>query len=158
MKKSPLDAEKALVRLEELCARSEQCSWDLKEKLRRWKVEPPYEPIIESLSERGFVNDERFARAYVRDKYRFDHWGRLKIVKGLIAKRIDRNTIDIAMREIIARDYALNCFNLLKAKRKSLSPELSSYEMKQKMLRFAAARGYEPNLVIRLLDNEKIWD
>lgn len=153
-----MKADAALARLEELCARSEQCCFDLRSKLYRWKVEQPHDPIIERLLERRFVDDERFARAFVRDKYRFDRWGRIKIAHALAAKRIERPIISSALEEIEPREYAINCFKLLKAKRKSLPDDIEPYDARSKLMRYAAGRGYEPNLIIRLLDNEKLWD
>lgn len=150
--------EAALVRLEELCARSEQCTHDVRTKLFRWSVEPPYDTIINSLTDRGFVNDERFARAFTRDKYRFDRWGRIKIARALAAKRIDRSIIDSALEEIDIKEYARNCHDLLRSKKKSLPADADPYLTRQKLLRFAAGRGYEPSLIIRLLDNDKLWD
>lgn len=158
MKKKAISAESALERLEELCARSEQCSSDLRNKLYRWNVEPPHDSIIESLISRGFVNDKRFARAFTRDKYRFDRWGRIKIARALAVKRIDRDIINDALEEIDTREYARNCFNLLHAKKKSLTDASDSYVTRQKLLRYAAGRGYEPALILHLLDNDRLWD
>ncbi len=150
--------EAALVRLEELCARSEQCSNDIRNKLFRWNVEPPYEPVIDSLVDRGYVSDERFARAFTRDKYRFDRWGRIKIARALAAKRIGRDLINSALEEIDVKEYARNCHSLLQAKIKTLPGDSDPYIRRQKLLRFAAGRGYEPSLILRLLDSDRIWD
>lgn len=152
---SPQDAR---ARLEELCVRSEQCSFDLRQKLIRWGVERGcHDKLIEALTSARFVDDGRFARAYVRDKYRFDRWGRMKIVRGLMAKRIDRATINEALEEIDSKEYALNCFMLLRAKLRQISADAERYEAKQKLLRFGAARGYEASLLIKLIDNERLW-
>ncbi len=156
--KKPMSHKAALARLEELCARSEQCSNDLIGKLYRWGVEPPFDDITESLAERRYLDDLRFAKAFVRDKYRFDRWGRVKIARALAAKRISRADIDEAMQEVDVREYALNCYRLLKSRRKSLgNAGLEENEMRQRLLRFIAQRGYEVSLAVRLLDNEKLW-
>lgn len=157
-RKQPMSADAALARLEELCARSEQSSHDLRQKLVRWGVEPAAaEEVMASLIDRRFVDDARFARAYVRDKYRFDRWGRMKIVSGLIAKRINREIIDEALQEIDVREYARNCFRLLQAKLRQLPDGLERYEQRQRLLRFGAGRGYEAALIVKILDMEKLW-
>lgn len=153
-----MSLQDARARLEELCVRSEQCCFDLRQKLVRWGVgRSSHDELIEALTSARFVDDGRFARAYVRDKYRFDRWGRMKIVRGLMAKRIDRATINEALQEIDAKDYARNCFMLLKAKLRQIPAETERYEAKQKLLRFGAARGYEASLLLKLLDNERLW-
>lgn len=153
-----LSAKAALLRLEELCSRSEQCSWDLRQRLFRWGVDPEsHDEVIDSLMERRFVDDRRFAAAYVRDKYRFDRWGRLKIVRGLMAKRMPRSVIDSALEEIDVKEYARNCYQVMKSKLKGLPDDADAFTLRQRLLRFSAGRGYEPSLIIRLLDNPKLW-
>lgn len=156
--KKPLDRKNALARLEELCARSEQCSYDLRQKLYRWGVDAPYDDIIDSLIDGKYLDDERFASAFVRDKYRFDRWGRRKIARALMAKRIPSAVISEALENIDAREYAMNCYNLLETRRRQLPDSIDDYERRAKLLRFAAGRGYEPSLIMRLLDNPEIWD
>jgi len=155
--KRPVTRDEAVARLEELCVRGEQCTCDLRRKLFQWGVPGPYDDLIDGLVDRKFVDDSRFARAYVRDKYRFDRWGRLKIVRGLMAKRIDRSVILEALEEIDVREYAGNCYKLLDAKRRQLPPEMEAYERRRKLLHFAAGRGYEMGLIIKLLDNPRLW-
>ena len=94
-----LSPEKALMRLEELCARAEHSSGELRRKLYGWRISgTDADDIIESLRRRRFVDDERFARAFVRDKYRFNHWGRLRIRIELRAKGVDGDVIGLAIR------------------------------------------------------------
>lgn len=158
MKRKQITRDQARIRLEELCVRGEQCRADLVAKLSRWGVATPYDDILDSLAERRFFDDARFARAYVRDKYRFDRWGRMKIVSSLIAKRISRSDIDAALSEIDIKEYARNCYSILLSRRRQLPADMSPYERRQRLLRSAAQRGYEPSLIIKLLDNAKLWD
>lgn len=156
--KKELSASAAVARLEELCARSEQCSYDLRQKLRRWGVAESHDDIIDRLIDARFVDDERFARAYVRDKYRFERWGRMKIARGLAAKRIARPTIEAAFGEIDPKEYARNCYRCLAAKLRKEPADAPSYETRQRMLRFGLQRGYEPSLMLRLIENPRLWD
>ena len=139
------------MRLEELCARSEQCSGEVREKLRRWEIgDRDAEAILKSLISRRFVDDSRFAGAFVRDKYRYGKWGRRKIAAALYAKRVDRDIIDSALADIDEEEYEAVLRALLKLKIKTTGP-LDVYENRMRLLRFAVGRGFEPQLVSRLL-------
>ena len=152
-----MTADGAKMRLEALCAASEQCTADLREKLRRWGVAADEaEAVIESLRSRRFVDDARFARAYVRDKYRFARWGRHKIVMGLRAKRISADDIDAALAEIDLDEYEELLTQLLRSKVRSgrLSRE---WPDRAKLLRFAASRGFESSLITRIVASGAPW-
>ena len=153
-----LSPEGAVVRLEALCAASEQCTADLREKLRRWLIDDDdAERIIASLAKRRFVDDARFARAYVRDKYRFARWGRYKIVMGLKAKRISANDIEDALTEIDLDEYERILLELLQAKVRTarLSREWAD---RAKLMRFAASRGFESSMVGSLISSGAPWE
>ncbi len=153
-----LTPPQALERLQNLCARSEQCEHDLLEKLRRWKIAPDAaEKIMDRLRKERFVDNERFARAYTRDKHRFSHWGRLKISAGLRAKRIDSGLIKAALdEEIDEHDYRASALRILRAKIPSVD-EPTSYEGLNKLYRYAVGRGYESALVMQLLKSRELW-
>ncbi|MDE6323258.1 MAG: RecX family transcriptional regulator [Paramuribaculum sp.] len=159
MKKKQLSSAQIVARLEDLCVRSEQSVFDLRQKISRWGLTDPMETdrIIDGLIDRRFVDDSRFARAYVRDKYRFDRWGRMKIIRGLIARRIPRPTIDEALEEIDNREYALNCYRLLCSRRRQIPDSVEPHDARQRLMRFAAARGYELSLIVRLIEKKRLW-
>lgn len=143
--------EKALIRCEELCARAERCEHELREKMRAWRIDSrDIDAIINSLVTRRFLDDSRFARAFVRDKYRFARWGRRKIVMTLKQKRIDSDIIDEALEEINQEEYTSILRSLLRAKAAHMERPLS-YDDRMKLLRFAVARGFETQLVSSLL-------
>lgn len=143
--------EKALIRCEELCARAERCEHELREKMRTWRIDSrDIDAIINSLTTRRFLDDSRFARAFVRDKYRFARWGRRKIVMALKQKHIDSGVIEEALEEINQEEYTSILRSLLKAKAAHMERPLS-YDDRMKLLRFAVARGFETQLVSSLL-------
>ena len=143
--------EKALIRCEELCARAERCEHELREKMRAWRIDSrDIEAIINSLTTRRFLDDSRFARAFVRDKYRFARWGRRKIAMALKQKRIDSDTIDEALEEINQEEYTAVLRTLLKAKAAHMDRTLS-YDDRVKLFRFAVARGFETQLISSML-------
>ena len=143
--------EQALIRCEELCARAERCEHELREKMRAWRIDSrDIEAIINSLTTRRFLDDSRFARAFVRDKYRFARWGRRKIAMALKQKRIDSDTIDEALEEINQEEYTAVLRTLLKAKAAHMDRPLS-YDDRVKLFRFAVARGFETQLISSML-------
>jgi regulatory protein len=144
--------EEMLSRMAALCSASEHCTNEITDKL--YRMEAPsavVKRIVKRLVDEGFINEQRFAHAFVSDKYRFDRWGRLKIIQALHMKRIEDGDIRKALEQIDEEAYLNNLKELLEAKRKSVRAA-SDYELKGKLLRFAAGRGFEPDLVLRVLD------
>ena len=115
----PLNPEAAQTKLEGLCAASERCSSEILTKLHGWGIHgAEASAIIDSLAKGRFVDDERFAHAFVVDKYRFARWCRIKILSALSAKKIPTSMIDEAMAELDCTDYSYNLCQLLPPKRK----------------------------------------
>lgn len=143
--------DRALTKLETLCARSEQCTYDLKQKLYRWGV-PSDEAsrIIKELEKRRYVDDCRFACAYVRDKYRFSRWGRNKIAMALRAKRIAENVINEALDEINQDEYMAVMKSLILLKLRGVPMPLS-YDGRMRVYRFMVQRGFESSLISAML-------
>lgn len=148
---APILPEHALERLEALCSRSEHCSSELVAKMRTWKLaSDDIEAIIYSLQRRRFVDDCRFAHAFVRDKYRFNRWGRIKIRMELSAKKIPAELIDEAIEEIDENVYKERLESLLASKIKSIHDDDPRIR-RQKILRAAVSRGYEVGLAAQRL-------
>lgn len=148
----------ALKRLESLCARSEQCESELLTKLSRWGISSDMaEKILARLRAERYVDNGRFARAFVRDKYLFQHWGRQKIRAALRLKRISDGLIDSAIDEEIDEEtYRRNAIELLHAKIRTMK-EPQSYDNRMRLLRFAYGRGFESVLIIKLLKSPELW-
>lgn len=154
----PATKEQILIKMEALCARSEQCSFDIETKLRRAGL--PYlqcTEIIESLQKRRFIDDRRFAIAFVNDKYRFARWGKRKIRIALAKKRITGDTASEAIANIDTEQYAGILRELMIAKTRSIS-EGNTFEGRTKLFRFAASRGFEPDLISNIIREEDIWN
>lgn len=145
--------------MEALCARSEQCSYDIMTKLLRTGLSrDDIDRVMQSLTDKRFVDDVRFAAAYVRDKYRFARWGRRKIAMALRAKRIDSGTVGRALDEAVDQDeYVAVLRDLMRAKARTIT-EGNSYEGRTKLFRFAASRGYETDLIVRQIKcDDSLW-
>lgn len=139
--------EAALIRLEEACARAEQCTGELRQKLRAWQLAPSdADRIIESLTKRRFVDDRRYAAAFTADKYHFLRWGRRKIELALRQKHIDADIIADALATIDEDEYMANLRYILVHKLPSATAA-TPYETRMRLYRFAMSRGFEPSLV-----------
>lgn len=144
----PTTAAQALERLEELCARAEHCQSEMRDKLRTWGFASSVaEKVVASLVERKFVDDARYSRAYVHDKFAYQKWGRRKIAQGLMAKRIGRDEIDDALAEIDTDEYQETLAGLLRAKLRIDPSLLASYEGRMRLYRFALQRGFESTAI-----------
>ena len=155
MNKRTITSQNALTRLETLCARSEQCTHDIRQKLYKWGISSSDSgKIIKSLTDRKFIDDNRFAEAFVRDKFRFSKWGRLKIVQALSLKHIPRHIINDALELIDPDDYETTLISSISQKAKSIDMP-DSFEGKTRLFRFMASRGFEPSLIIKIINSRK---
>ena len=146
-------AAQALSALAALCSRGEQAESDLRDKLRKWDVMPDdADRIIRRLKDENFLSEERYARAFVRDKFRFNGWGRIKIAHALRQKHVASQCIDAALdEEIDDRIYHDMLIRLLQGKARSLDSR-EPRAARAALLRFAASRGFESELCYRCVD------
>ena len=147
MPRKEITPDTAFLRLATLCARGEQAEGDMRKKLHDWGInEGDANSIIARLKLERYLDNERFARAYCRDKLRFNGWGRLKISYMLRGKGIEQEYIDQALAEIDTEQYATILNEALAAKAKTLNGK-NSEQMRAALLRFASSRGFEPSLI-----------
>lgn len=147
MIKRQITAKEALAKAEALCAAGERCRSEIMEKLRRWGMSgSDAVEIIDSLVERRFVDEMRYAGAFVRSKFRYNHWGRVKIAQALAVKRIPRDLIESALSEIDPEEYAEAVGALARRKISGLQFPLS-HEDAAKVARSLMSRGFEWNSV-----------
>lgn len=133
----------ALNRLAAYCSTAEHCRSEVAEKLQRWGIAyDVIDRIIERLEQEKFIDEERYCRAFIRDKYRFAKWGKVKIGEALVLKKIPRYTFATYLNEIDEEEYLGILNNLLASKRKSVHAE-NEYELNNKLIRFALSRGFE---------------
>lgn len=131
-----------------LCARSEQCPQEVRRKLMQRGATPEQaDDLVARLVSEGYIDEMRYASAYVHDKLRFDRWGRVKIVTMLRSKGLSAAAIDAAWEEHYdAAAYRDALDALLAAKRRTLPPATTPEERRrasQSLMRYAASRGYE---------------
>ena len=142
----PLTPSQAMNRAAALCARSEQAPGDISEKLTKWGLSrEDVSHIVQQLIQQGFLDEARFAKAFVKDRFAFNGWGRLKIAYQLKQKRIPGDVIDEAMTAIDEIRYRERLTELLQAKWRKVK-EREPRAAWAAMMRFAASRGFETNV------------
>ncbi len=151
MKKEKTE-EEAFLQLAALCANAEHCQYEMLEKMKRWELsEEAQARVMAQLIEERYVDDRRYARAFVKDKIRYNKWGCRKVQQGLWMKRIDKEIQDEVLDEIDEKEYLNVLKPLLKQKRKSIKAN-SDYELNQKLVRFAYGRGFTFDIIRQCLD------
>lgn len=154
-----LTEKEVLSRLQTLCARSEHCSHEMREKMMRWGVASDVQDkIVDRLIDYKFIDDERFARVFISDKLRFNHWGRRKIEQALFQKRIPKQISQPILNEITDQEYIEQLLPLIKSKRKSLSSVEDDYELRQRLVRFALQRGFTFDVIRQVIDGADDFD
>ena len=147
--------KEAYLTLAALCAQAEHCQWEMLEKMRRWEVpEEAQARVIQRLVSERYVDDERYAQAFVKDKIRYNKWGRRKVDQALWQKHIDEDIRKRVLDEVDDDEYLKVLRPLLKQKRKSTKAN-SDYELNQKLMRFALGRGFTFDIIRQCIDVEE---
>ena len=144
----------AYLTLAAMCAQAEHCQYEMVEKMRRWEVsEEAQARVMQRLVAERYVDDERFARAFVKDKIRYNKWGRKKVEQALWAKHIDEDIRQRVLDEVDDEEYISVLRPLLKQKRKSTKAN-SDYELNGKLIRFAMSRGFTMDIIRQCMEVE----
>ena len=147
--------KEAYLTLAALCAQAEHCQWEMLEKMRRWEVpEEAQARVMRRLVKERYVDDERYAQAFVKDKIRYNKWGRRKVDQALWQKHIDEDIRKRVLDEVDDEEYLGVLRPLLKQKRKSTKAN-SDYELNQKLMRFAMGRGFTFDIIRQCIDVEE---
>ena len=147
--------QEAYLTLAALCAQAEHCQWEMLEKMRRWEVpEEAQARVMQRLVKERYVDDERYAQAFAKDKIRYNKWGRRKVDQALWQKHIDEDIRKRVLDEVDDDEYLKVLRPLLKQKRKSTKAN-SDYELNQKLMRFALGRGFTFDIIRQCIDVEE---
>ncbi|PWJ59516.1 regulatory protein [Dyadobacter jejuensis] len=137
------------------CAYQERTHEEVRQRLRQWNVwgEEADELIAELISQ-NYLNEERFAKSYAGGKFRVKGWGRRKIRQELQRRGLSEYSIGQGMNEIEDQAYAEELGSMLAKKKKQLElRETDRFKLKQKLARFAIGKGYESELVWKILED-----
>lgn len=146
----------AYLTLAALCAQAEHCQYEMLEKMRRWELsEEAQARVMAKLIKERYVDDERYAHAFVKDKIRYNKWGRRKVEQALWQKRIDDDIRKRVLDEVDDDEYLSILKPLLKQKRKSIKAQ-NDYELNQKLMRFALGRGFTFDIIRQCINLEDL--
>ena len=144
--------QSAYQRLAALCAQSEHCRYDLLIKLHCWGLDgDAAESVITRLERERFVDDDRYARAFVHDKVHYAKWGRRKIEQALWQKHVNITAVQHALDNVSDADYLAVLRPLIQQKRRTIKAA-TPYELNQRLVRFALSRGFAFDLIRQILD------
>ena len=133
------------------CSISEHCVSEVEDKLTAWGVSTEdKQKIIDRLISEDFINEKRFCIYFVKDKFRFNKWGKIKISYSMKAKGLDKELISTSLSTIDDGEYEELLASILKTKLVGLKFEFE-YEKQGKLFRFAQSRGFENNVIDRVL-------
>ncbi len=148
-----MNPKEALIKASALCARQEKCIFDIEKKLYDWNVEQSdKEKIINQLLDEKFIDEERYVRTYVKDKFIFNRWGKIKIKYQLKAKSIQGKVVDNELNQIDDSEYKNTLVQLLQQKRRTIK-DGDELKIKNSLIRYASSRGFEPELIFQIIDN-----
>ena len=123
--------QEAYLRLAALCAQAEHCQYEMQEKMRRWELsEAAQARVMQRLVTERYVDDERYARAFVKDKVRYNKWGRRKVEQALWTKHIDEGIRQRVLDEVDDEEYIA-----------VLRP------LNGKLMKFAMSRGFTMDII-----------
>ena len=143
----PLTPDQVLDKMAKYCAYQERCVKDVRDKLKTFDLpQKEKDKIIDYLVDNRFVNDERFARSFVRGKINQSGWGLNKIRFHLIQKGIAKDIIDEALTQTDEDLYRQRLIDILKTKSKTIKAE-TDFERKRKLAAYAIQKGFEASLV-----------
>jgi regulatory protein len=144
----------ALSKAMAICSRSEHCTDDIRSKLMLWGVgETDIVRIISALTRENFINEKRYAEAFVKDKFKYNKWGKVKIRAHLKLKKLTGEVISAALDSIDDDLYKKTLADLLAAHRRSVKAK-NQYDLKGKLLRFGLSKGFESELLYNILSGE----
>lgn len=147
----PLTYEQALSRAASLCSGSEHCSSEIRKKLLLWGLTPTQaEEIISYLINEKYIDNIRFCRAYCLDKFRYNHWGRIKIGQMLRMLEMKNEDINEGLESINEEDYKEVLLHILTQKNRQLK-DSDPYIRKGKLIRHALSKGFESYLITEVL-------
>ncbi|MCX8491086.1 MAG: regulatory protein RecX [Cyclobacteriaceae bacterium] len=154
-KKIRLSPKEALVKIQHYCAYQERSHKEVKNKLFEYGLyASEVDEILAQVISDGFLNEERFAKAFAGGKFRIKKWGRLKIKQELEMLGLTSRCVASGLKEIDSRDYRKTLQELIQKKTSQISEE-NEFKRKNLIARFVIGKGYESELVWSILKSEE---
>ena len=144
----------AMIRLTAKCAVSEYCRADIRKMMSRWELpEGVADKIVKRLQDERYIDEQRYAHAFVRDKFRYNHWGWIRIEQELRRRNIPQEYIDEAKEEISDDDNLEALRKIIDSKRPTIKGK-NEYEVNAKLFRFALSRGFSYSAINQVLHTD----
>ena len=145
--------KEAKLKAADFCAYQERSQQEVRDKLYSYGLhKDEVEEVLSDLISDNFINEERFAKAYVGGKFRIKKWGRNKILHGLNHHRISNYCIKKGLQEIDEASYLSTLESIIIKKKDSLNIT-NSFKLNQKLAQYAIQRGYEPYIVWDMINS-----
>lgn len=155
MIRKTLTYDEALHKSAAYCSLSEHCISEIMEKFNYWDVLPEYrEKIIQFLVREKYIDEKRYASAFVKDKFSYNKWGKIRLRIELKAKKIEDSVIEAALSEISVKDYRSMIIKLIKEKEKHLEYR-NEYEKKGKLFRYLSGKGFEKEFISKEIGSDE---
>jgi regulatory protein len=155
-KKRIMEPATLLQKIQHYCAFRERCTREVTDKLREWKVKPELiESTIARLKKEKFLDDERFAKAFARGKFRIKKWGRNRVVHELKTRNIPGELIIAGLSEIDEEEYLMVLKDLILKKKNEIKSG-KSVNIRNKIINFVSSRGYEMQLILEAIHELKL--
>jgi len=148
------DDKEANNSIEKYCAIQERCIFDVKIKLKEWKItSEKTDQIIKKLIDNDFINESRYAETFCRGKFNIKKWGRIKIIYELKKKNISIDNINKGIRIIDENQYKKVLKSIYIRKIKSIKIK-DKFTKKAKISKFLQQKGFETNMIWELINND----
>lgn len=143
----------AKTKIEAFCAYQERCDQEIRQKLSEWGMDSDHiDILISDLIQQNFLNEERFASAFVSGKFRIKKWGRIKIKQHLKQKNISTYSINKGLAEIDEVEY-FHTLGQLAISKNALTYAKNKWDRLAKLQRYLQSKGYENDLIRETLNH-----
>ncbi len=143
----------ALCKAQNYCSKQETCISGIRKKLDQWGVNSAYhEKILKDLKAEKFIDETRYASLFVKEKFRLNQWGIIKIHHAMKVKQISEYIINEAINEISDDEYFRTLEKIMRQKLRNIKAG-NKFEQKGKLYRHAASKGYENDKIMQVINN-----
>lgn len=148
------DLQEAREKIRAYCLYRERSHHEVEAKLSEYGIIPDVaQQLISELIEENYLNEERFARAFVRGKFKIKKWGRIRIRQALYPHQLSDYILKQAFTEIDEDLYEQFLHEAMEKKQRSIKDK-NPFVRKRKLADYLISRGYEPDMVWDLIRTE----
>lgn len=145
--------DEILLKATSYCSKAEKCESEVRQKLFQWGYSQHdiQNKIIDYLYNEHYLDDERYCNAFVNDKFKFQHWGKVKIRTMLLSKGLPKVDVESAINTISEDDYMRVLSETAQQKIRYAKLDIANQADCQKLINFLFQRGFEYNVISKVL-------